>query len=178
MAESNILLAGFGGQGILFAGKFIVYTGLIADKHVSWLPSYGPEMRGGTANCSVIVSDAEIGSPIVTNPDILIVMNRPSLDRYEKDCKSNGFAFVNSTLIDKKVERRDVRPRYIPATELADEHGIPKLANMVMVGYVIKQTGICTQKDIFAAMKKTVPERKTELFDGNMRAVQIGYSYE
>ena len=101
---TQILIAGFGGQGILFSGKFLAYEGLIENKEVSWLPSYGPEMRGGTANCSVILSDTKIGSPIISEPDILIAMNKPSLEKYENDTAKDGFIFVDSSLIDKKVE--------------------------------------------------------------------------
>ena len=133
----NILFAGFGGQGILFAGKFVAYKGLLENKQVSWLPSYGPEMRGGTANCSVIVSDEPIGSPIVSNPDVLVAMNLPSLDRYENEVVSGGKIFVDSTLITRKVERTDVDVYYIPATEIANEKGISTLANMIITGKLL-----------------------------------------
>ena len=108
MKTSNILFAGFGGQGILFAGKFLAYKGLLDGKQVSWLPSYGPEMRGGTANCSVIVSEDPIGSPIVGTPDVLVVMNAPSLDKYESAVAPGGKIFIDSTMIERKVERTDV----------------------------------------------------------------------
>ena len=110
--NKEILIAGFGGQGILFSGKFLAYEGLIDGKEVSWLPSYGPEMRGGTANCSIILSDSAVGSPIVSNPDILIAMNLPSLDKYENETKQGGQIFVDSSLIDRKVERSDVETYY------------------------------------------------------------------
>ena len=110
--NKEILIAGFGGQGILFSGKFLAYEGLIDGKEVSWLPSYGPEMRGGTANCSIIISDNAVGSPIVSKPDILIAMNLPSLDKYENETKVGGQIFVDSSLIDRKVERADVETYY------------------------------------------------------------------
>ena len=116
--NKEILIAGFGGQGILFSGKFLAYEGLIDGKEVSWLPSYGPEMRGGTANCSIIISDSAVGSPIVSNPDILIAMNLPSLDKYENETKNGGQIFVDSSLIERKVERTDVETYYIPATKM------------------------------------------------------------
>jgi 2-oxoglutarate ferredoxin oxidoreductase subunit gamma len=116
---TEILIAGFGGQGVLFAGKFLAYKGLIEDRQVSWLPSYGPEMRGGTANCSVIVSDEPVGSPIVSKPTVLMAMNLPSLDKYENDVVPGGTIFVDSTLIERKVRRTDVRVFYIPSTQLA-----------------------------------------------------------
>ena len=119
----RMLFAGFGGQGILFAGKFLAYKGLIEGKQVSWLPSYGPEMRGGTANCSVIISDEPIGSPIVDKPDVLVAMNIPSLEKYENEVVSGGKIFVDSTMIDKKVDRTDVDVYYIPATKMANDNG-------------------------------------------------------
>ena len=136
---TNILFAGFGGQGILFAGKFVAYKGLLEGKHISWLPSYGPEMRGGTANCSVIVSEDPIGSPIVSKPDVLVAMNLPSLDKYENEVVPGGKIFVDSTLIERKVNRTDVDVYYIPATGLASEKGINTLANMIITGKLLKE---------------------------------------
>ena len=121
MATTQYLFAGFGGQGILFSGKFLAYKGLTEDKQVSWLPSYGPEMRGGTASCSVILSDTPVGSPIVSKPDVLVAMNLPSLDKYEDTVVSGGTIFVDSALIERKVNRTDVTVHYIPATNLAGE---------------------------------------------------------
>ena len=139
---TQILLSGFGGQGILFTGKFLAYKGLLADKNVSWLPSYGPEMRGGTASCSVILSDEPVGSPIVSNPDVLIAMNLPSLDRYENDTVKGGMILVDSTLIARKVNRDDVKAFYIPATQMAIDAGVPTLANMILIGKMIKETSL------------------------------------
>ena len=133
---TQLLIAGFGGQGVLFAGKFLAYKGLIEGRQLSWLPSYGPEMRGGTANCSVILSDEPVGSPIVSKPDALIVMNLPSLDKYEDSVVSGGSVFVDSTLIERKLRRDDVKAFYVPATALANELGTPSLANMIMVGHM------------------------------------------
>ena len=132
----QFLIAGFGGQGLLFAGKFIVNKGMLEGREVTWLPSYGPEMRGGTANCSVIVSDDPVGSPIVDHPDVLMVMNRPSLDKYEAAVQPGGMIFVDSTLIDRKVERADVTTFYVPATAMASESGITTLANMILTGKI------------------------------------------
>ena len=117
MKTTQILIAGFGGQGILFAGKFLAYKGLLEDLQVSWLPSYGPEMRGGTANCNVILSEEPVGSPIVTDPDVLIAMNLPSLEKYVDTVVPGGQIYVDSTLIAEKVERTDVEVYYIPATK-------------------------------------------------------------
>ena len=124
---NQILIAGFGGQGVLFAGKFLAYKGLIEGKQVSWLPSYGPEMRGGTANCSVIVGDEPIGSPIVNAPNTLIAMNLPSLQKYENAVVPGGLILVDSTLIAEKVTRTDVRVCYVPATKLANDSGFSTL---------------------------------------------------
>lgn len=177
MNTKNILLAGFGGQGILFTGKFFVYTGMLTDKQVSWLPSYGPEMRGGTANCSVIISDEQIGSPIVNKPDILVVMNRPSFDKYEGVCVQGAKIIVDSTLIDRKATRDDVSAFYIPATRLADENGLVGLANMIIAGKALRETNLCPYDVIAQAMKKAVPERKQDLFNSNIRAIDIGWNF-
>ena len=173
----NMLIAGFGGQGILFCGKFLAYEGLLEDKCVSWLPSYGPEMRGGTANCSVIISDIPVGSPIVSNPDILMVMNMPSLDKYEDATVPGGQIFVDSALIDRKVNRTDVEAYYIPATKLANDEGLSGLANMIMIGYVIKKSGIIPFENIERALQKVVPASKQHLLDSNKKALELGYNY-
>lgn len=176
--NKQILIAGFGGQGILFSGKFLAYEGLIEDREVSWLPSYGPEMRGGTANCSIIFSDKKIGSPIVTNPDILIAMNAPSLDKYEQSTNKDGCILVDSSLVERKVARTDLDVGYIPATKLASDNELTGLANMIMIGYMIKKTGIIPYENVGAAMKKVVSAKKQSLYDLNMKAVELGYNYE
>ena len=173
----QILIAGFGGQGILFSGKFLAYEGLLEEKEVSWLPSYGPEMRGGTANCSIILSDEPIGSPIVLNPDILIAMNKPSLEKYENETQSGGQIFVDSSLIDKKVERDDVETFYIPATQIASSENLNGLANMIMIGHFIKKSRIIPYENIETTMKKVVPAKKMNLLESNLKAVEIGYNY-
>lgn len=174
---TQILIAGFGGQGVLFAGKCLAYEGLYENKQVSWLPSYGPEMRGGTANCSVILSDEPVGSPIVSTPDVLIAMNLPSLDKYEGATAKGGKIFIDSALIARKVERTDVDAFYIPATKIAQELGIPTLANMVIVGKMIKETGIVTFENACEAMKKVVSARHQDLLDANIKALNAGYTY-
>ncbi len=175
--KKEILLAGFGGQGILFAGKFIAYKGLVEGKNLSWLPSYGPEMRGGTANCSVILSDTPVGSPIVSKPDVLVAMNLPSLDKYENDVVSGGVIFVDSSLIERKVKRDDVDVFYIPATRLAQEIGAPTLANMIITGKLIKETGAVSYDGIDEALHKVVSAKHQNLFDLNKKAIECGYNF-
>lgn len=174
---TNMLIAGFGGQGILFSGKFLAYEGLLEGREVSWLPSYGPEMRGGTANCSVILSDIPVGSPIVSTPDLLVVMNLPSLDKYEAATAAGGKIFVDSALIGRKVEREDVEAFYIPATKLASDENLGGLANMILLGYVIKHTNIIPFENIERALQKVVPASKQHLIDANKRALELGYNY-
>lgn len=176
--NKQILIAGFGGQGILFSGKFLAYEGLIDGKEVSWLPSYGPEMRGGTANCSIILSDTKVGSPIVDKPDILIAMNAPSLEKYENAVNAGGQIYIDSSLIEKKVERTDVSVHYIPATKLAQDSGLKGLANIIMIGLMAKHSGIIPYENIEKAMKKVVSAKKPELFELNMKAIELGYGYE
>jgi 2-oxoglutarate ferredoxin oxidoreductase subunit gamma len=173
---TQILIAGFGGQGVLFAGKFLAYKGLLENKQLSWLPSYGPEMRGGTANCSVIISDEPVGSPIVSKPDVLIVMNLPSLDKYEDAVVPGGKIFVDSTLIERKVKRTDVDVYYIPATKLAMDIQAPTLANMIMIGKVIKETNVVPYDNIDKALDKVVSARKANLKEINFKALDTGYN--
>ena len=174
----QILLAGFGGQGILFSGKFLAYDGLIEDRQVSWLPSYGPEMRGGTCNCSVILSDTQIGSPIVSNPNVLIAMNLPSLDKFENDAVAGAKIFVDSSLVDRKVMREDVEAYYIPATKLASDEGLNGLANMIMIGYMIKKAGVMPYENVEKVMAKVVPAKKQTMLALNIKAVELGYNFE
>lgn len=176
--KNEIVIAGFGGQGILFSGKILVYAGMMDGHQVSWLPSYGPEMRGGTANCSVIISDDPIGSPIVNDPEILIAMNLPSLDKFEQAILKGGLAFIDSTLITRKVDRDDVKCFYIPATQMANESGMTGLANMIMLGKVVKELPSCNLETIFKALQKVVPERKREMLQKNIKAVEMGFEYQ
>ena len=178
MRENQIVIAGFGGQGLLFSGKILAYGGLLEERQLSWLPSYGPEMRGGTANCSVILSDREVGSPIVDHPDILMVMNTPSLDKYESAVAPNGKIFIDSSLVTRKVEREDVEVYYIPATEMAHEMGAPTLANMILLGALVAQTACISEETLDAALLKVVPPRKADLIDLNRKALALGKDYK
>ena len=174
MATTQFLFSGFGGQGILFAGKFVAYKGLTEDKQVSWLPSYGPEMRGGTASCSVIISDEPVGSPIVSKPDVLVALNLPSLDRFEKDVKPGGYIFADSTLIERKVERDDVNVFYIPATQLASDNGIPTLANMIVMGKMLKELGDYTAQGIENGLAKVISAKRADMKELNVKALELG----
>ena len=177
-ANLQFLIAGFGGEGVLFAGKLLAYKGLMEDRQVSWLPSYGPEMRGGTANCSVILSDTPVGSPIVNNPDVLIAMNLPSLDKYEDAVVPGGKIFVDSALIERKVKRTDVDVYYIPATKLASDAGLTTLANMIITGKLVKETGVIDFATIDDGLKKVVSARHADLLDANRKALEMGYNFE
>lgn len=174
MATTQYLFAGFGGQGILFSGKFLAYKGLSEDKQVSWLPSYGPEMRGGTASCSVIISDNPVGSPIVSKPDVLIAMNLPSLDKYEDAVVPGGTIYVDSTLIERKIKRTDVTVHYIPATGLANENNMPTLANMIIVGKILGESKEFNEESINAALAKVISARHADMLEFNLKALTIG----
>ena len=178
MKTTKFLFSGFGGQGILFSGKFLAYKGLIENKNVSWLPSYGPEMRGGTASCGVIVSDGNIGSPIIDKPDVLVAMNLPSLDKYESTVVSGGTIILDSSLIDRKVVRDDVTAIYIPATRLASENNMPTLANMIIVGKLLKNQGEYDESAINETLKKVISAKRADMLDINGNAMRIGASYE
>ena len=175
MKTTQILLAGFGGQGILFAGKFLAYKGLVQDMQVSWLPSYGPEMRGGTANCNVILSDTPVGSPIITTPDVLVAMNLPSLQKFVDTVAPGGTIILDSTLIHAQVERTDVKVCYVPATQMAKDAGFPTLANMILVGKVLKESGCAAFEGNRETLEAFIPAKKANLIDANCTALQLGY---
>jgi 2-oxoglutarate ferredoxin oxidoreductase subunit gamma len=177
MKTTQILIAGFGGQGVLFAGKFLAYKGLIQDKQVSWLPSYGPEMRGGTANCSVILSDTPVGSPIITTPDILVAMNLPSLQKFVDTVAPGGKIILDSTLINAKVERADVEVFYVPATQMAKDAGFATLANMILAGKVLKETENVSWEGNKETLEAFIPAKKANLIDVNCKALQLGYDF-
>ena len=177
MKTCESLIAGFGGQGILFSGQFLAYKGLLEGIQVSWLPSYGPEMRGGTANCNVILSDTPVGSPIITTPDVLIAMNLPSLEKYVSTVKAGGQIYVDSSLIDAKVERDDVDVFYIPATQMAKDEGIASLANMIIIGHLLENHPELSFIGTDEVVEKLVPPKKAALKELNMKALNLGKSY-
>jgi 2-oxoacid:acceptor oxidoreductase, gamma subunit, pyruvate/2-ketoisovalerate family len=171
MVSQQIIFAGFGGQGILSIGKFLVYAGMDTNLNVSWLPSYGPEMRGGTANCSVILTDEGIGSPIVTKADSLVVMNRPSLDKFEDSLAPNGVIIIDSDLVDRIPTRTDVDVIAIPAQAIAEELGDKKIANMVLLGALVKKTGIVSIEALLDSLKA---HGKEKFFEINKKAIEKG----
>ena len=178
MSTKQFLFSGFGGQGILFAGKLLAYKGLMEDKQVSWLPSYGPEMRGGTASCGVVISDKPVGSPIVSTPDYLIAMNLPSLDRYESAVKPGGIIFADSSLIERKVKRDDVTVYYLPATTLANDNNMPTLANIILMGKVFSALDEFNEDSISAALSKVISARHADMLETNKKALYIGAEYK
>lgn len=173
--ETKILFTGFGGQGILFAGKFLAYTGLLQNREVTWLPSYGPEMRGGTAYCGVILSGRAIGSPIVSEPDILVCMNGPSFDKFENSLVAGGLLVLDSSLIDRKTAREDVKPFYLPATQTAGELGLRNAANLILTGKIVREQNLCPREMMPEVLKKITSERKKDLFETSLRALEYGY---
>ena len=178
MSKTNeILFAGFGGQGILFSGKVAAYAGLVDKKQVSWLPSYGPEMRGGTANCHVIVSDEPVGSPIIVNPTDLVAMNKPSFDKFENEVVPGGNIIIDSSLIDRDTTRTDVNFYKIPATQMANDMGVPKLANMIVFGLLLKITGFVDMDGVKKGLEKSIPASKQALYDTNLKAIEAGYNF-
>jgi 2-oxoglutarate ferredoxin oxidoreductase subunit gamma len=175
----NLLLAGFGGQGVLFAGKLIAYAGLIEGRELSWLPSYGPEMRGGTANCSVCLSDEPIGSPLVLEPDVLIAMNQPSLDKFVADVVPGGTVIIDSTMCPSLPSGRDDLTVFaVPATQLAEEAGVKGLANVILVGKLLKEIEFCCPAALDEAIVKSIPPKRQHLLEPNRTALAIGMGIE
>jgi 2-oxoglutarate ferredoxin oxidoreductase subunit gamma len=170
----NMIFAGFGGQGILFTGKVLAYAGLIDDKQVSWLPSYGPEMRGGTANCSVCISDEPVGSPLVTEPDVLVAMNGPSFDKFIGTVKKGGKVIIDSSLVERTSGRDDIEVFPVPATKLSNEEHLEGIANMILLGKVIRETGLAGMETVEKSIRKCVPARKEHLIEHNLRAIKLG----
>ena len=175
--DLNILLAGFGGQGILFAGKLVAYAGLLDGREVSWLPSYGPEMRGGTANCSVCLADDPIGSPLVTEPDVLVAFNKPSYESFINTVKPGGLVLIDKTMIDVCPLRGDVEFEEIEATQLAQDNELNGLANVVAVGKLLQLTGFSTIPQVEVAIDKSVSAKKQDLLSFNKKALALGYAH-
>jgi 2-oxoglutarate ferredoxin oxidoreductase subunit gamma len=172
----QIFIAGFGGQGVLFTGRLLAYAGMAKGMEVTWLPSYGPETRGGTSNCSVIISDGAISSPLIAAPDILICMNLPSLDKFEKTLAKDGTLFIDSSLVTRRAAA-GLNAHYIPATQLAVDNSAEGLANMILLGKVIRETGVFDRDTVAEAVKKIVSERRKDMVELNVRAIDIGVGY-
>ncbi|MBC8332468.1 MAG: 2-oxoacid:acceptor oxidoreductase family protein [Anaerolineae bacterium] len=177
MTETSIIISGFGGQGTLFSGQVLAYAALDNGKEVTWIPSYGPEMRGGTAHCTVIISDEPIGSPLVRNPDVAVVLNLPSLDKYEYTVKADGVLIVNASLINRTIERENIRNIYIPANEIAEEIGLSRMANMVMLGGMTYMKPVLTLEMIKEALSEHIPARHRRTLPMNFTAMERGYAF-
>ena len=171
---TEIILAGFGGQGILFAGKILAYCGLMAGKELSWLPSYGPEMRGGTANSSVCISDEPIGSPVVTTPDYLIAMNGPSYKKFIDAVKPGGLVLFDNSIVEETCERTDITAISLPATDMATDAGLNGAANMVLLGRMLAETSLFDLDTVKKAMEKCIPPKRAHLIEANLKAIQLG----
>lgn len=174
MASQEIIFAGFGGQGILLMGKFLAYAGMDGDMNVSWLPSYGPEMRGGTCNCSVTLSEEPVGSPIITKPSTIVVMNRPSLDKFEKMLAPGGLLIMDKDITDREPIRKDITVISIPAQSEAESMGSKKVANMILLGALVKKTGIVSIEEILKALRS---HGKEEYYEINEKAILKGAEY-
>ncbi len=175
--EKSFIFAGFGGQGVILAGKLLAQAGVDNGLHVTWLPSYGPEMRGGTANCTVVLADEPIGSPVVDNPTVLVAMNLPSLDRFGQTVARQGIIIVNSSLVADQTERSGVRTIMLPATDIAMSLGNPQAANMVALGAVIKATGMIPLELMKSVMARALSRKdRAKLISLNERALDAGYN--
>jgi len=173
---ANVIMAGFGGQGLMFIGKLLAYSAMKAGKHVTWIPSYGPEMRGGTANCTVVISSEEIGSPVITSPQALIIMNNPSLEAFEPRLQTQGLLFLNSSLITRQLRREDVKAIAVPANEIAVEIGEKRTANMVMLGAYVARTEVVSKENILEGLKEFFG-KKIQFLDVNTKAFEKGMEY-
>ena len=174
----KIVISGFGGQGVMFMGKILAYAGMLADKEISWIPSYGPEMRGGTANCSVIVSEEEINCPLVNKPSLVVAMNGPSLEKFLPTVEPGGLVIINSSIVIDEVSRNDVRVLKIPAQELAAEKvGKANLANVVILGALLAKIDVLTLEDVVSALKEVVAAKRPEMLAINQQALEVGLNF-
>jgi len=172
----GLIIAGFGGQGVMLMGQVLAEAGMIEGKHVTWLPSYGPEMRGGTANCTVVISDEPVASPVIDVPTEVVVMNIPSLLKFEPYLKEEGFLFMNVSVIDREPKRKDIKVIKVPANDVADKLGNLKVANMVMLGAYIAITKVVDKETVFGALKKKLKGKKADLLGVNKKAILEGMS--
>jgi 2-oxoglutarate ferredoxin oxidoreductase subunit gamma len=173
--QKEIIIAGFGGQGVLFAGQVLAYAAMDLGREVTWIPSYGPEMRGGTANCTVVIADEEIGSPLVQNPPAAIALNLPSYDKYEPLIQKDGVIVVNASMVDRGAKRQDITTIFVHANEIAEEIGDRKLTNMAVVGALLAKLPEISLEAVEAALKAHLPERHHKLLPKNYEALKRGY---
>ncbi len=176
-SEKQVLFAGFGGQGVLSMGKFLTYAAMGAGKNVSWLPAYGAEMRGGTANCLVTIAEEEISSPLTEHPGMAIIMNRPSLDRFEDKIKKNGTLVINSSLVDRLPQREDLNVFQMPVNQIADDMGSPKGANMLLLGACLQKTGVVTVEQALEHFGVIFKGKKESVIQNNREAFLAGVQY-
>jgi 2-oxoglutarate ferredoxin oxidoreductase subunit gamma len=176
--QQEVIIAGFGGQGVLFAGQLLAYTAMDEGKAVTWIPSYGPEMRGGTANCTVVVSDEEIGSPFVKNPTAVMAMNLPSLDKFEKLVAPGGVLVVNASMVDRAVTRDDIKVVSLPANDIAEELGSSRSVNMVMLGALLGNLDLLPVDAVVKGLEGHLPERHKKFLEGNIKALHKGAEYK
>jgi 2-oxoglutarate ferredoxin oxidoreductase subunit gamma len=172
----DVVMAGFGGQGLMFIGKLLAYSAMKEGKYVTWIPSYGPEIRGGTANCTVVVSSEEIGSPVTSHPRAVIVMNNPSLEAFEPKLQTNGLLLISSSLVNRQTTRKDIKIVAVPASELAVSAGTERAANMVMLGAYVALTRVVTEESIIAGLKELFG-KKIDLLEVNVRAFEEGMKF-
>ncbi len=175
--EHKIIMAGFGGQGVMAIGQLITYAGMVEEKYVSWLPSYGPEMRGGTANCAVIISDEPVSAPTVTASTAAVIMNTPSLEKFEPEAKSGAKFLINCSLVDKKISREDIEGYYVPANDIANKIGNPKVANMVMLGAFLEVMEVVSKETVLKVFTKVFGENKAKFIPMNQEAMDAGAKY-
>ena len=175
--QKEIIISGFGGQGVLFSGQVLAYAAMDSGKEVTWIPSYGPEMRGGTANCTVVIADHEIGSPLVKNPPLVIALNLPSFDKYEPMMQTGGTLIVNQSMVDREAKRNDIHVIMIPCNEMAEEIGDKKLMNMVAVGALLSALPEVALKDVEKALESHLPARHKHLLPKNYEALKRGFEH-
>jgi 2-oxoglutarate ferredoxin oxidoreductase subunit gamma len=175
--QTEIIFSGFGGQGVLFAGQILTFAGMDSGKEVTWMPSYGPEMRGGTANCTVIIADEEIGSPLVRHPQAVVVMNLPSLDKYESTLPENGVLIINGSLVNRDTTRTDIIHVIVPANEIAEKLGNKRLTNMVLLGALLEKLPVLPMSAIDDALKNHLPERHRKFLPANLEALKLGAAF-
>lgn len=173
----QFIISGFGGQGVMFVGKLLAHAGMLAGKHVTWIPSYGPEMRGGTANCAVVIAEEEIGCPVVSKPDVVVALNRPSVDKFMKQIQPGGIMFVNSSLVNDVEYRKDIEVIEIPANDLGTQLGEPTIGNMVILGALAKKVPILQKSELFNALTEAISTKRKEQVEINEKAIDIGYGY-